>query len=451
MISMTGLVVITRLAGPAEYGVYTAAFSIWFALQALSELSLDVWLVRRADEGEALAFRTGQGMLIILGVAGSALCALAAPLAVVLTGLPEIGPVLFLMSPLAFVVTVSQAGLSYLERSFHFALIGLIELVGQTIFAATGITFAAAGGGARGLALALVAQQLFLAAAWIIVTRSRVLPPKLNLRYVLEGVRFGVPWTSASVLSSVRATTLQIVVARFLGAETLGVLNLTYRLLEQAVFLRSAALRLSVALFGRLRSDPARLGSMVDRANVLLLTSGGIPALLVAWLGAWIIPLVFGGEWAPVSLLFVLILPSTLLLGVNGLYGSVAAALDKPRLNLVSGAVFAAVYVICLLFLVPPLETAGVAIAEASCLISLVLYLNGLGQVLHVRAFLLQIVCIVSVSVSAAAAFFTPILALCGLVPLLFPSVRNILTAEVRAIIRSRASRQLEDPGPGSS
>lgn len=437
LISASGLIVITRVAGPAQYGVYAAAFNIWFALQALSEINLDVWLVRRRAGGERAAARTAQTMLLVLGLLGSLVCLSVGPLAAAATGIDELALVLALMAPLVMVTTASQAALSQIERAFRFSQVGLVELIGQALFAAVGIGVVVSGWGATGLVLALATQQVFLAVAWILLAGAAGRRMGFNRAFAAEALRFGLPSTTSVAVISIRNNAAQLLVGRLFGAEALGIMNLVYRLLEQAAFLRGAALRLSYALFGRLGQGD-KLGSMVERSLVLLLLVGGLPALALAWIAPVLIPAVFGPQWSGAAAFLIWLVPSNLLLGIYLLCNSATAALDRPSRNLVAAIISAAVFLVALVTLAPVLGLAAVAAAELSYVAAITYFSLVLRRDLGSHPFLLASFCWACYSAAALAGFVTPALALAALLPALMPSVRRQIWAEMKAAVRKR-------------
>jgi PST family polysaccharide transporter len=56
VISLVGMLLLTRLIGPEKYGLYTAAFGMAWYLQIVSQLGVEVYLVRREEREENLMF-----------------------------------------------------------------------------------------------------------------------------------------------------------------------------------------------------------------------------------------------------------------------------------------------------------------------------------------------------------------------------------------------------------
>lgn len=50
LVSTIAVIAVTRIIGPASYGVYTAFFALAFLAQTWGELSLDIFLVRKPGE-----------------------------------------------------------------------------------------------------------------------------------------------------------------------------------------------------------------------------------------------------------------------------------------------------------------------------------------------------------------------------------------------------------------
>src|SRR3954466_4329651 len=68
-LSLVGLLVITRIIGPAAYGPYVAALSICQYAQNLGQAGIGVYLVRASDQATQLTFDVATTLLLISGVA----------------------------------------------------------------------------------------------------------------------------------------------------------------------------------------------------------------------------------------------------------------------------------------------------------------------------------------------------------------------------------------------
>ncbi len=53
LISLVGVLMITRAIGPEQYGLYASAFGLFYYLQNVSQLGIGVYLVRQAEVTEA--------------------------------------------------------------------------------------------------------------------------------------------------------------------------------------------------------------------------------------------------------------------------------------------------------------------------------------------------------------------------------------------------------------
>ena len=71
VISLGGVLLLTRTIGPDQYGIYTAVYSLFWYLQTISQLGISVYLVRREGQEEQ-KFIYDQGFTLLLLMALSA-------------------------------------------------------------------------------------------------------------------------------------------------------------------------------------------------------------------------------------------------------------------------------------------------------------------------------------------------------------------------------------------
>jgi PST family polysaccharide transporter len=302
-ISLVTVLVLTRAAGPAAYGVFTAAMAVFGFTQALTQWGLGVYLVRQDGPERLEEFHQAATLLAGLGLVGLGAVAAAMPWLAAWTTLPGFGPVTLAVMATLPVALVTQVATARLERRLSYASCARIELQGQVMYLLVALPVAASGGGA----------WAFVAGYWVNVLQSAVAThlaagyaprPMWRPAIALEMVRYGLSYSASTWVWALRNLVNPMVVGRFAGAEAVGFVALAIRLVSILGFVKNAAWRLSIAALARLQHAPARMASAIAEGMRWQILGLGPVLAGFALVSPWLIPLVYGPSWAPVSAVF---------------------------------------------------------------------------------------------------------------------------------------------------
>jgi PST family polysaccharide transporter len=323
-LSFVNLLVLTRLIGPADYGVFAGSLGIFaFALTA-AQLGLNVYLIRCAEEPPEDEYHQAFSLYLAIGAA-IALAGLAgAALAERWTGIAGFGAVLAVMlgaMPVALVTLVPQARL---ERRLDYRRVARTDLIVQATTIVVATPLAVLGAGAWAPVSGWLAGQALGAALYFLGARYR---PRIVLRKAIVRRMFGygVAFSGTGLVWQLRLLVNPLVVGRFAGAEAMGIVALTTRLIEILGFMQNAAWRLGIPVFGQLQRDPAATVRRMKQAMIAQAILVGAPLLAFGIVGPTLVPLLFGGAWLGVPEIFPL-LAFTLLAGT--VFGPAAAVLQ---------------------------------------------------------------------------------------------------------------------------
>ncbi|MEJ2866405.1 oligosaccharide flippase family protein [Actinomycetospora sp. OC33-EN08] len=440
VISGLGLLVVARLIGPEAYGTYGTAFAIWFTLQNLTELNLDVWLVRRGTSDDDMgAARVALTAILGLSSLGALALYLAAPAIADLANIPDLEGTLRYLAPLLLITGIGQPALSLLERRLDFKSVGLIEMLCQGLFYVVAVILATMSFGLTSLIVALAVQQSALTLIFVLKVPNAAMP-LWDKKIAKEAFRFGFAATLSSVVENGRSLVLQVLVARYGGASAAGYYSLCIRLLEQASFAKQVLYRLSTAVFGRLRDDTGRLARSLDKAVVAQLLALAPPLLLLAWVGPHLLPLLFGAEWTPVAELLPVLIPTYLVLSLSRLHQSALLALDKtlPVFWMTLG------YLVVLAIGAAPsivsFGTYGVAVAEGFASIALAAGVVLFWRILPLPSLLITTLLLAAISLAAQASIFGPLISLVVALPFISRRLRQV-TGELVSGLRTGTKR----------
>jgi O-antigen/teichoic acid export membrane protein len=306
VISLGGVLALTRLIGPTDYGTYASAFGIAFFVQATGELSLDVYLVRHPGDLEKERCDQVFTLLVILAVVTTALTVAVAPLISQFLRFPSFEDVLIVMFLSCPAVHLQQVHLSRMEREFGYGTIGRIELIAQAGFFAVALPLAAAGSGVWAPVAGWWLQQIILLVGFW--AREPYRPRFVwNPPWIREILSFGAVTNSSNLVYSLRTLVPAVVVGHALGAAAVGLVSLAVRLGQQLSFAQTVMFRISIAVLGRIADDGARMKRAMTQGAELQLLSVGIPLAGFSIVASVLVPLVFGHKWTQVATLIPLL------------------------------------------------------------------------------------------------------------------------------------------------
>lgn len=319
-------VVLARLLGPAQFGVYALALSVQMVLMTVADLGLSADLVRASDPERKAPTVATLGLVAGLLSAG-VMIAVSGPTAAAL-GSPQAGPVI---AVLALSLVLAGAGVvpfARLQRELRQRTLFLIALADFAVSTTLTLWLVTLGWGVMSLAVARVAAQSVTLVLQCVAVGA---VPRLGLdREQLRPVlAFGLPVAGANLLSWVVLSADNLVVAGLAGPAVLGAYFVAFNVANWPMSAIGQVVR-SVALpaFSRRRRElerdgvPARderrgdatAGAAVGLVWVLLLLAGTALAALARPL----IGLVYGPAWEAAAALLVWL----------GLFGSLRALFD---------------------------------------------------------------------------------------------------------------------------
>ncbi len=362
------MLLLTRLIGPANYGVYAGALAIVTFVADVARLGVEVYLVRREQEPDRFVYSQAFTLLLLGGAAVAALSVLAQPLLRLwfederfITPLQA----LFLAIPL---VLICQPAFAALERDLDFRKVAILELVGQLIFYTAAISLALLTKSVWGPIVGFWLWQTWLVVGSFWAARLR---PALVWSPVLvrEMLQYGLSYSGANWIWSARLLVNPLIVGRYLGPESVAYVSLATRLVEVASFVRTATWRLSIAALAKLQGDAGRLRRAIDEGTTLQVL-GVAPFLCVGAIGVTWLPDLLGQSWHPVIGIFPFISLAALTNAMFSMHSSVLYVLKRNRQVAVFHLTCVGLLAGCALILVPAFGLIGYGLAEVGAMAS---------------------------------------------------------------------------------
>lgn len=332
IINFSGVLVLTKIIGPKNYGIYSGNLGIILFLVVLGKIGMDAYLIRQERKPSIETFRTTFSLLILSSLFLSIICLIISPLIGKWLGNNEfILPfrVMILTLPLSIVTTVFTA---YLEREIQYQLIAKIELIGIIIFYLVSIILALLKFKYWSPVIGYILWQF-----WNFLSSYNYLPIKLKPIWPIkkntsEMLKYGLTFSFSSWIWSVRTLINPLIVGKFLGAEAVGIIALTIRIVESLSFAKNVIWRISISTFSRIQSDKHQLRATFEK--VISITILLVAPILIAFLilGKPILSIIYGKEWLELLDLFPFLAISTIVGSLFSLHTSILY-IYKKNLN----------------------------------------------------------------------------------------------------------------------
>lgn len=306
------LVVLARLLAPKDFGLVAAAQVIVTFATIFTQLGVGPAIVQR-PKLETRHLRVAFTLSCLLGVAFTAVIALSAGAISGFFRMPDLVPVIQIMSGAFLLKSLAVVPESLLHRELRFRQLAGIEVLALGLgFGAVGIGLAWAGYGIWSLVIAYMAQYA-LTSLILLLVQPHPKAPSLERSALRELLTFGGGFTLGRIGNYLAGQGDNLVVGRALGADALGIYGRAYQLMVAPVMLLGQVLdRVLFPAMAKVQDQPERLG-MVYRRGVSLIASVTLPlSVFLVILAPEIIEVLLGAGWEQVVLPFQVLAIGTL-------------------------------------------------------------------------------------------------------------------------------------------
>jgi PST family polysaccharide transporter len=298
-ISIVQTLVLGRILGPEEVGVYTAGSVLMGFVMIVAEGTLSQALIQREHDVEdaattAFVATVASGLLL-------ALAALAvAPLIGALFHSHRVGLIAAASSGLMLLHSFSTVSDAMMQRAFQFTRRIIIGPVMCTTFAVVAIVFAAMGFGAWAMVIGSYASMtVWVTLSWSL-SHWRPFRGRVSFRLWRDMARFSFPVAVEGLAERVRESLEAAIVGRVLGTASLGQFRYAFRIgsLPAGAIIQSCSFVLFPA-FSRIAGDKQRLRHAFLRALGWLWFAALPVAAVMILEGEQIVVLLLGEQWRP--------------------------------------------------------------------------------------------------------------------------------------------------------
>lgn len=316
VLSITSIVLLSRLLTPAQFGAAAAASLVVGLAAVVSQVGVGPALVQRKDLDDdevaaAFAFSAVLSALLALGLY------LLAPLFNRVVGLPPDSSLLELLSVSLLLLGLAAVPTGLLQRQLRFRAMTAVDLLAAGPGAiGVSLVLAVLGFGAYALVWGAVASALVTALGYGLLARPPL--PRSGPRAIWRSVRpllgFGSAYSVSQLGNWLALNADNLVTANLLGPGPLGLYSRAYRLLaEPANVIGGAADKVLFPALAKVRSDQARLRSAYLRATSLVALVAGPASVLLFVLAPELVAVLMGPRWsdvvAPLQVLALVLVP----------------------------------------------------------------------------------------------------------------------------------------------
>lgn len=293
-------IVLARVLGPSDFGVFAIATVTMLAVLSFNELGVSLAIVRWPDDPARIA-PTVNTISVSTSALLTVLLVICAPSISAALGDVRATPVVQVMALAILINGLVATPAAMLQREFMQKQRAIADQTNAWLGAIVSLALALAGMGPMSLAIGRLAGSIVSAAMlwWWSPAPYRFGWDRVVAKRL---VAFGLPLAAASIVVFASGYADQIIVGSQLGAEALGFYVLAFSLASWPVSIFSQPLRaVAPAAFAKLQQD--REAMVRNFLRVLrMLTIVAIPACLaISGAATPIIAFLYGPQWLPAA------------------------------------------------------------------------------------------------------------------------------------------------------
>jgi len=348
IVGFIGSLLVTRLIGPDNYGLYMAAFSIFSYLSNAVSPSVAAYLVREQSPDFLKHFHLAFWWLLGLGVAAavvaSGVVVGAALWSRQTSDFARLAVSQFLFLPLALVSVVPQA---LLEKDLNYRPLAIVQLSSQAALYLVAVPLAQLGFGAWAMVGGFWLSQIVQLTGYYTAARYR---PRWYWSYASwkQMMHYSVSQSLSVWLYNLRDLAPSLILFPLAGERAMGYYALTHRLVNMLGFLYSVSGRVAFAAFARLQEDKERLTKAIQETIQYLILFLGLALTIFAASVGWIASWILGAKWdaSVIQQLYIVMASRVLLSSVFGVQTQALYVIGQNWLKFRANLAFAVMLIV---------------------------------------------------------------------------------------------------------
>ncbi len=387
---LVGVLILTRLIGPSDYGLYSAALGVSTFWSELARMGTDFYLIRRQEESPDRVYDQVFSFLLVSSCGLAALGVATLPLFGYWMGDSRFLPPLSALLVTLPLVVLRVPALSRLERALDYRAVAGLELSELVVFYAIAVVLAFMSLGVWALVISFVISQVWVLGNGCRLSRYR---PRWHWSADLfrELSQYALSFSISGWIWQLRPVIKAVVVGRFLGPEGIGYLTLAESMVDGLSFVKAAAWRLSIAALAKIQDSLPSLRRALEEAMALQVLAVGPFLAGFAVVSPWVVPLLFGERWRLTLVIYPFVAFGVLVNTVFNMHSSVLYVLKRNQDVGAKNAAHVVLLAAAAAWLVPVLGLVGWGVAEIVAMLGYVvihLYVRRLFAIDYRRALL---------------------------------------------------------------
>jgi PST family polysaccharide transporter len=363
LLKFVGVMLITRVLGPANYGAYVSGSNIYQYAVAIGYAGVGVYLLRHEGDVSETSYGTAYSILMLTGLPLLTFIEMGAGVLAKWVGVTGFEPVMRIIVLGLPIQLLAMPANVRLERRLDYRSVAMVEIVGQIAFYVLAVPLVMLKFGPSSLAAAWVLQQIVTCLA--VHAAAKTYPRfSFDRATASEIVRYAAEFSVANWIGQLRMLVNPLMVGPALGAQAVGIVGMTIGILEMLSVIKTITWRLSVAILTKFSSDVERLRMAVTEGMELQVLAVGAILLAFGWTGHFIVPRLFGPRWIGVMSIYPYIALSYLTISTFNIHSATMAVINRNRSSAIFFAVSVATFGCVAYFTVPRFGILGYGYAE---------------------------------------------------------------------------------------
>jgi O-antigen/teichoic acid export membrane protein len=374
-IQLSGTVILARILGPTDFGLFALAFVAIDALGLFKSMGFDSALIQRKDNIEKAA-NTAFFIIPLLGLVLYLIVAISAPWIGKFLNNQQVVGVIRALGIIFVISCLGKVPAALMEKNMQFRQISIIEIIAAIIFSTTAVILAVLGMGVRSLVIAYVLKTLYQNIMFFVYYKWR---PKLDFdkKVAFEMFHFGKFLFLGGVVWFLKSNLDNMLVGKLLGVAALGLYAIAFNIANfGADYFAGRVYRVIFPAFSKIQADKYDLKQAFLKTTKVISIFAFPFCTVLLLIGNELIRAIYGLKWLEA-------VPVLKVLAFAGLFNTLPVAMG-PLFNAMghpkASLWFQVIQVVAFfLFIVPAAKLFGMigvgTVVAISALIAVIAYL----------------------------------------------------------------------------
>lgn len=273
---------------------------------------------------------------LCLGCFAACVVALAAPAFSGLYSVPDLVELLYVAALIFPVFTLGAQFQAQLSKRLLLVTVARIEIAGRVSAFISVVVFALMGFGAMSFVVGQLIGAAVRSAGMFAACHSLWKPERIfDIRVIKRALRFAGFNTAGQLVNRLAADIDVLLIGRFFDVGSLGIYSLAKEFAFGVLRLFTTVVsRVGIPMLAMQQADSRKLANDYSRLlDVVGLSSGGLFSILIL-AAPWLIPLVYGEQYAGITVLFSLLALIAILRSLGTVHGVLIVATGRVHLDL---------------------------------------------------------------------------------------------------------------------